>query len=342
MSIDDHAIVVGIDHYHGNGLRPLCGARNDAYSFSKWLRDGGHVPEGQIRLVLSSEDEDTPNKDMIEDEFVKFILEFEKTKKKGRRLYMFFSGHGIELGDFSEDGHVLVLMANATSDLLGRSVAPLRAARMFRHCAIFEEVVLFADCCRTPASADVPSDFAFEAILARLKRVNQGKLIFGFGARWSFDAREQMLPDDVGEGHIPRGVFTYALMDGLKAAEDRDNPGFITGSSLKAYLDCRMPLISGLSDRPRIDGDLDLVIAPTRVPRVTVNLTLTRPVETFQVRHGLNIERTISVELTDLGGNRYCAELARGLYLFGFFGPDGVVSGKTVAVDADGPINVEI
>lgn len=343
MSADDHAIIVGIDHYHGDGLRPLCGARNDAESFQKWLLNGGHVPQHQIRCVLSSKDENTPNKEMIEDEFLKFIREFQKTKKRGRRLYMFFSGHGIELADATEDSHVLVLMANAASDVLGRSVAPLRAARIFHHCSIFEEVLVFADCCRELTSDRVPVDFTFEAMLADLKKVDGGKLVFGFGARWSRDAREQLLPDDAGEGQMHRGLFTYALMDGLKVAEDRANPGFVTGSSLKAYLDSKMPLLSGLSDRPRIDGDLDLIIGPARAPHVKVNVTLTRPVDAFQIRHGADLECPIAVKLTELGGNRIQVELARGLYLFGFFGPDGAVSyGRTVALDAEGPINVEI
>src|SRR6185436_463900 len=68
----------------------------------------------------------------------------------GNRLYLFFSGHGIVAArtgqpDFNE---AMGLAANAERDLLTKHVALRSWAEWFRSLGIFDEVFLFADCCR--------------------------------------------------------------------------------------------------------------------------------------------------------------------------------------------------
>src|SRR5262249_5596223 len=68
------------------------------------------------------------------------------TRRIGRRLYLYFAGHGVEF--HGPPNQPALLMANATRRRLDRHVGARAYADWFIDAVYFDEVVLFFDCCR--------------------------------------------------------------------------------------------------------------------------------------------------------------------------------------------------
>jgi hypothetical protein len=109
---DDYAVVVGINRYRA-GFVPLQGSVNDAKLFVKWLTrpDGGGLDPKNIKCLTTPDDETfRPIRDEIEDELIQL---YERRNRQsaplGRRLYLFFSGHGV-----GEDDECALITANAS------------------------------------------------------------------------------------------------------------------------------------------------------------------------------------------------------------------------------------
>lgn len=343
LEYQSHALVVGIKHYRAP-FSHLDGALNDARYFSEWLQNGGGgVQHGNVQELLSDSSSSKPVKRMVESALTPFIGEFIQRRVSGKRLYLYFSGHGVEPIDILEDINVLVLMANAEhSRYDGRSVAPLRAARFFQKCAIFDEVVMFADCCRTANLDCIEAAFTFEKFLTELKKYTTGKLLYGFATGHGQDAHEGNLPDNNGNGAVPRGVFTYALLEALRCAADPSNPTRVTGASLSDYL--RYSLLK-LNYRgvPRVLGDLDIDLGPVLVPTVSVAISVSGPPRPIEVRHGMNLLVPMKSPVVQRGPSAYSVDLPRGMYLIGFADERGRLEGaKQVDLVGDGPFHVAL
>src|SRR4051794_36034806 len=103
MANTDHAIVIGINNYPGIPP-PLNGPENDAKSFRDWLvaDDGGKVPAGNVRTIVSSDYQPSPEPIAAEpkvDQFTDAVDALEDMGQAGqgtagRRLYLYLAGHG--------------------------------------------------------------------------------------------------------------------------------------------------------------------------------------------------------------------------------------------------------
>ena len=244
---DDYAIVIGIDSYakmaDDKSFAPLTSAVGDANAFMQWLvsPNGGGIqndPTPGIRRIipifsptvlnnqLPSPMEAKPVKDQIDDALIEFGFTG-ANKPIGRRLYFYFSGHGIGLG--SSD--VAMMMANAFRAMESRNVG-LRMYREYlqeRH--LFDEVVFIADCCRsrvttpidlgkpgftTPKDAEMPP-VQDVAILA----AEYGELSFAVSGG--------------------QGLLTKALIEGLNGdPEAVDQLGRVTSNTLNNFLPKRV------------------------------------------------------------------------------------------------------
>lgn len=340
LQSQSHALVVGIRHYR-SPISPLDGALNDARYFSEWLRTGGGgVQPCNVRELFSDLSSSKPVKGMVESALTPFVDEFLVHRKSGKRLYLYFSGHGVEPIDILEDVNVLVLMANAERSRFDRSVAPLRAARFFHRCAIFDEVVMFADCCRTANHDGIEAAFAFERLFSALKTFTAGKLLYGFATGYGRDARETDLPDNGGNGTVRRSVFTYALLEALRCAADPDKPTRVTGASLSDYLRYRLAELN-FPGEPKILGDLDIDIGPVLTPTVTVTISVKEPRLPIEIRHGLNF-LPVRAQIAPRGDS-YTVELPRGMYLLGLTGERGLIErARQLELLGDGPFHVEL
>ncbi|MFP2911142.1 caspase family protein [Pyxidicoccus sp. 3LFB2] len=247
LAATDWAVVVGLSRYPGLGN--LDGPENDAKAFQEWLTLRAGVPTERVRCVLSSDPEflsaspggdaapaslvlkARPTSERIEQAFDELCDLARSNDERGegfrvgRRLYIFLAGHG-----FTPTGEeVALLMANATPNRTYH-VAGRPYANYFVKAGIFDEVVLFMDCCRERYLVQVPLRVPPYVDLTDPTAVERSKILFGFATRWSRLSREKTMPD----GKV-RGVFSTALMAGLNGAAV-DAQGDITARSLADYL----------------------------------------------------------------------------------------------------------
>jgi uncharacterized caspase-like protein len=250
MNPEDHAIIVGISRYPRFGKnevapKDLKGPDNDATSVYDWLTDpaGGGVPKDHAKIIRSQDFPDPfpdvsvadPQAEAIEREFNRLLdlaaknRQEGKEERVGRRLYLYFSGHGYA----PERGKGAIFSANAT--IIQTHHFPATAyATWLADAAYFDEVVLWMDCCMSRSiSAHIRGTYP-----SKVHPNRTGKLFAAYAARWRKQAVEQRMDD--GKYH---GVFTYTLLEGLRGEAADQTSGEITSESLKAYLIHAMPRV---------------------------------------------------------------------------------------------------
>jgi len=238
----DWAIVVGVRRYPGIKDGDLDGAENDASNFRDWLVDptGGDVPPAQVRLILSSDFPDAtdaasavPTNAEVEKAFdwIDDIAELNREqgigRKVGRRLYLYFSGHGYA----PSKNEAALLMANATPRRPGNHIAGRVWAEWLYESGYFEEIALFMDCCRD-SNTEVAMRPVHLGKVSDNKGIQDRKRFYAFGTQWARKAWERLNPVD----NKVHGVFTTALLSGLRGEAADVSTGFITANSLRSYL----------------------------------------------------------------------------------------------------------
>lgn len=239
----DWAIIVGIQVYPDPAFIDLGGPENDARSFRKWLISpkGGNIWAENVSLILSSNylqpfantRKAKPTAKRIKDEFKKLKAISDENKslgkgrKIGRRLYLYFAGHGCAPLNPTSD-EALLLTANASSTSLGENIPGKSYADFHLWGTYFDEVVLFMDCCR-----EVLHQAPFLPLEIRAGNINEalaGRIFYGFATKWSLKAREKPFNGQV------QGLFTTVLLDGLWGAAANPQDGRVTVRSLKNYI----------------------------------------------------------------------------------------------------------
>lgn len=299
-SATDCAIVVGISWYPYLG--DLGGPLNDAKEFNAWLLDksGGCVPENRVKLIQSPDSHGSPeNVHPIQQELQQAFdwiddlaannLQNGLGRRVGRRLYLFFAGHGFA----PQDNQTALLMANATQLRVGYHILGPAYADWFYHAGYFDEILLFMDCCRELCPRAPLNPPHFGSILDN-RAAESVRRFYGYGTRWSKVSRERPMPPD----NIVRGVFSTALLAGLRGAA-ADESGKVTSSSLYNYLfeNMRTFLAPADMDAPTIPKEPDIFVFPKidsdwviveglAQPVATVRITSSEPNLTAQLRDG--------------------------------------------------------
>jgi hypothetical protein len=242
MNDTDYAIVVGIRRYPNLGAGPLDGPDIDAKAVYDWLvdPDKGGVPKKQAFLVRSSDFEDPfPEVDVggrisfkaepTADDLAKcFGSIYESAKQNntvrlGRRLYVYFSGHGFCVDNC--DGGIYT--ASASPSLLHHFYVKSWFDWFYKH-AVFEEFVLWMDACAEKIDVGQPNPTLLPAD-RESANLARGRQFVAYAAKHTLRAVERRTPD----GNI-RGVFTYTLLEGLNGGAVEDER--ITAESLRKYL----------------------------------------------------------------------------------------------------------
>ena len=347
---EDWAVIVGICRYYPE-LGDLDSPENDAQAFYEWVTSpapgGGGVPDDHAKLVLSSHYRKRrgvpvgmkpPTLEAVESHLIylrnlaKARIEEGKGPRVGRRLYLYFSGHGCA----PTRKETAILMANATRDCVYHLTGE-PCADWFLFANRFEEVVLLMDCCSEPYSkvvryvppwVDINDD----------SDVDRSQIFYGFGTKWSRLARQRPFPS---RGDPVRGVFTLALIDGLKGAaydsktEAKDDAvdalvADVTAGSLGNFLHVHMQDYLVDEDRrcaciakePKLLYDpvraKDMVLSTVRVP--TYPVTIRVPLEAVGKRLEIRGERFQKVAEWDLVSEEIKVSLARGLYEASVYG----------------------
>ena len=252
---DDFAVIVGISDYPGPSPRSLEGPVNDAIAFRDWAvrADGGAVPDDpdHLKLITSADfpaaggaPQGHPSRDDVIRRFDEIMDYLDTQDICGRRLYIFFAGHGCSPTDAKSLRNAALLMANARLPNRPYNIAGNLVADYFRTAAYFEEVVLFMDCCR-----DEMSNAVLDPLWSPVAEPGESRLVTAYAADWGRKSREH---DYDG---TKRGIFSYSLVEVLKQ-------GRIGGNLLKASLPAHIDFVSDkpVRQQAQIEGDLDEMV----------------------------------------------------------------------------------
>ncbi len=255
----------------------------------------------------------------------------------GRRLYLYMSGHGFT----PRDDQTGLLTANATRMRVGPGFHILGQynADWFYKAGCFDEIVLFMDCCReiyqVPALNMPYRDLIDEDAVNRVKR------FYAFGTKWSRLSREKKI-----DGVI-HGVFTAALLKGLKGAACEPNSGGqITVDSLRNFLYNNMknfltpkeltdPDIPKEPDIPNFGSSFVLATVPVPKYPVTIHVPPDLVGKKAEILDGKDFN---VVESTTAAPPVWPVSLERGKYLAEVLG-DGLRR-TTITVSGTGGVDV--
>ncbi len=328
-NLQDYAILAGVNQYSHRSLSELKGAVGDTVDFLEWLlsEQGGNVPEKNVFWFCTPDPHDeglpdalqqlvaqTARRDAILDAMGNFIERAEDNDGEpiGRRLYVFFSGHGVakSLNDrcFFASDHT------KTNDryLVGPSVA-----EVFIQSAIFKEVLLFMDCCQVYSNQlkDIPLDLNYKTDARAARRVEH---FFSYAGEFGQTTREQ----EIEKGKF-RGILSRSILDGLRggAATSKNE---ITANGLKDFIERRFVQLRDpdSDDMPDIPSPKhDFVISTGVKPivfTVDVEIVLTDPDSLFIVLDGGNKLKPVNTEPERINDNTVKITLEPGKkYLFG-------------------------
>ena len=236
MNATDRAVVIGIRRYADAGdasgwISNLNGPDNDADAIAAWLRQpqGGGLPPENVRVVRSADlpdpfpnDRVGPQQQAVENE-LNALAELPTNafagQYAGRRLYVYVSGHGYATRP--DEAALVTAEAKRRRPL---NVLVSSWVEWLYMAARFEEFVLWVDCCatRTPLSFLKPCDRDPEVS----PNVAGGRRFVACAAGFNQRAVENEIDG------VWHGVFTYALLQGLRGAAS----GEVTSDSLRDYL----------------------------------------------------------------------------------------------------------
>lgn len=268
------ALVIGVSSYPN--VPPnlqLRYAHRDAAEFARFLQSqqGGNLSASHIRLLTQEQATLGAIRAAVHDWLV-------PSAKPEDIVYLFFAGHGVL------DAHNNGYFAAHDSDPQNLHATALSFAELngvLRTSLQASIVVLFADACHAGGIgwADDPAEpsRANEALASLGSDRSILKILASRPSEQSFE--------DVrwGGGH---GVFTYALLNGLRGKAERDRDGVVRVSELIEYVSSLVPGETAARQNPRVAGNFE-----ARIP-----LALVRPKQTLPAP----VDLTASVSLRKL------------------------------------------
>ena len=260
----DFAVVIGIRHY--KGLKPLEGAEGDADRFEKWLLEeaGGNMPPENCKRVVCSENPLRPLQDDVDERFGE-IFETLGAAGKARRLYFYFSGHGLGL----RPEETALVLPKWTTTFRAFALSASKYLSTLVEKGSFNEIFFFLDCCRNriPGTGGAQPYFAAPKPDSAAAKCNA---YLWYATEYESPAFEAELKEQNGDDLNTRGLFTEALLTGLRgAAKDPNQGGVITTKSLMNYLTSYLPELAQqkkLAQYPRFGGENSGEVVITGTP----------------------------------------------------------------------------
>jgi len=257
VKADHHAIVIGIGTYPG--FSNLEGPSSDAAAFRDWLIDptGGDVDPANVGYLRTDDfhppgpggvDDAHPFDDDVQALFRPFVRAGLADAWFGERLYVYMAGHGFTVNDPSRSHLTALYAANAAIDHAPHVVGTVYA-EWFRLNAVFREIVLIMDCCRTADPLHGIDEPGLIKAPGRAGLVSQVRKFYGYGAQWGQVARERRIDGAV------QGIFTATLLDALRRAPP-NRLGQVNGTQVKNYVHQNFDEVAGEVEVAAPDFDL--------------------------------------------------------------------------------------
>ncbi|XLS28647.1 caspase domain-containing protein [Flavobacteriaceae bacterium M23B6Z8] len=312
---EDFALIIGINNYtppQKSGLRPLKGAINDANYFEAWLTSetGGNLPAENCFKITSTPEPLLPLQEEIDSKIEEMIGKVKAKGGKARRLYFYFAGHGLGSMDDIED--IALCLAKWSELRRNMALSSELYKEVLRQFGYFEEIFLFADCCRNTKINVKPLQPTFAPFQPSPESGNT-RLFIGYATQY----QDQSFEAETGNSEM-RGVFTKVLLEALKGAAADEN-GVITADALRDYLSLHTPIEAqkeGYKQKPEINHSFTsesppvLTLSPREEESVKCHITFDTyrnsmiefignggVINTFDASHEKNVTVTLSDKL---------------------------------------------
>ncbi|NAZ86527.1 caspase family protein [Kineococcus indalonis] len=312
---DDHAVVVGISRYPrmvADGVAAdLRGPDNDALAVRDWLVDeaGGRLPPGNVTLIRSADCAANPDQPASQRVLQAFDELEERTRERsGRRLYLYFAGHG-----FSPELEEAAVFTAESTHVRPSYVYAHQWLRWFRRAQRFEQSVLWVDACMNHQQSIPVQEIGMRP---QVGRAVPGPAFIALAAQ-----TKSALELPMADGAV-HGVFTWTLLRGLRGGA-ADRRGRVTGRSLQGFLhnamadflppEARRAASVDLQPFVRADEGLDFVRVESRpVHPVVLTAPAARAGQALRVWTGSPHRLVVQARLE---GPQWRGDLARGLYV---------------------------
>lgn len=253
MNNKDYAIMIGIQHYVANN--ELGGPHKDTNDFKDWLKDtnGGDVPEVNIVTFLSTP-QFTPTQTEI-DRWLGSTISTLQAGQRGRRLYFYFSGHGIGVNAMSS----AMLLPEWTTVMRNFALSSEKYLQQLVNSAIFEEIIFIMDCCRNRIPGVEGQPPLWGAVMPSPLKT---ETLMYYACEFENPSFETpLIANNYSlDNLLPRGIFTKVLLDGLKGAA-ANNDGWVRVQDLVNYMTRKLPVVAkavGKNQNPRSRIEIDL------------------------------------------------------------------------------------
>jgi hypothetical protein len=218
----NYAVVIGIDHYK---TRPLNGAVNDAKIFGEWLRDNGDITiPDNLKILTSSDTNEIAMGHEIDKAIDDVIQDAKKNYSQKNRLYFYFSGHGMGI---TYDNTALCL--REWPGWFHHCLSSSNYKAWFTNKAVFDEILIFLDCCRESdvfAQAQSPAPDWIKPSGDKIPDI----LICN-------STIYKKLSYEIEGADAKRGAFTSFLIDAFSGDADSTATGLVTSLNLKNHVD---------------------------------------------------------------------------------------------------------
>ena len=223
------AVVIGISKYQNSGksLPELKYAHRDAEKLAAFLksRAGGGFADDHVKLLT---DRKATTRNIRE-----ALFDFLKKTVKEDLVIIFFAGHGIP--DPDKPSNLYLVGHDSDPNKIASTGFPMwDLDTALKRTIAAERVVVLVDACHSAGAAEgirgVKIGDSFNKYFDQLTKAKRGRVVFTSceGYEVSREAKKW------GGGH---GVFTWALLEGLKGKADKDNSGIVTLGEVLDYVD---------------------------------------------------------------------------------------------------------
>ena len=229
-----------------------------------------------MRKILSHRRQ--PQHDRIDNKLNE-ITDLAERRAGGRRLYFYFSGHGLAKTD--DPDSVLLCLCDFSRDKNRNSALNSEIyLNYIKRCAPFSEVVVLLDCCRD-RSVEVPGQTPKRHPCATAHATAGSTRTFvAYATSFEQSAFEAETEDDAG-GKVVHGHFTQALLAALRG-DAASAPSGVPAKRLESYLEDQVPRLANQRQQATVHnllrGDPDAVFgsAAPREPKLRIEFTAAR------------------------------------------------------------------
>lgn len=304
----DFAIMIGIQHYVANNV--LDGPHNDVCEFKKWLQNsnGGAIPDRNIVTFLSTP-QYTPAQPEI-DQWFGSTIETLKAGQRGRRLYFYFSGHGIGINAMSS----AMLLPEWSAVMRNFALSSDKYLQQLVNAAIFEEIIFIMDCCRNRIPGVEGQPPLWGAVMPSPLKT---ETLMYYACEFENPSFETPL---IGNNYtldnlLTRGIFTKVFLDGLKGAAAYKD-GWVRVQDLVNYMTRKLPVVAKAvgktqNPRPRIEIDLQKIIAGPFPKTINIEIEFKNP-GIDVILENADVEKVKDGNSSD---GKWLLELKRGEYV---------------------------